>query len=362
MYHYRECGLRNVYLANGYREVATPYGRGIAVEDVHGLHNAIARELVNTKPALSGAEVRFIRKFLELTQTHLADLLGVEEQSVRRWEGLEELPRQADRSVRLVFRDMLRDLELPLDEFVQRIAEAHVPARYEYRHRAKGWQSGRMAACVTEPTGSTSRAPSVARAKPKALEFGLTNAQRRDLGPRHGRQAPRQTDDQRLSDQIERVREDIRYVNAQIEQIAGRAVSDPLPAKARRGRPKGTAALRRELNTLQQLRSYRHAKLVILRGEKLFPDELQPLVAAGIIVAPSEPKPPTRGRPAKSLIGPALRFWTDLARAYYEKLGKKITTREAVAIAEAIIRQRHKRTFVGREEDYHAEVRRSKKT
>ena len=147
MYHYQECGLPNVYLINGYREVATPHGRGIAIEDVDGLHRTIARELVYTKPALSGAEVRFIRKFLELTQARLAELLGVEEQSVRRWEGLAELPRQADRSVRLVFRDILRDLDLPLDELVQRIAEARPPPlRYQYRHRAKGWQSEQMAA------------------------------------------------------------------------------------------------------------------------------------------------------------------------------------------------------------------------
>jgi putative transcriptional regulator len=146
MYHYQECGLGNVYLTNGYREVETPYGSAISIEDVYGLHKAIARGLANTKPTLSGAEVRFIRKFLELTQARLADLLGVEEQSVRRWEGLEELPKQADRSVRLVFRDMLHDMELPLGELIRRIAEAHAPDRYEYRHRAKGWQAETMAA------------------------------------------------------------------------------------------------------------------------------------------------------------------------------------------------------------------------
>jgi putative transcriptional regulator len=146
MYHYLECGLNNVYIANGYREVETPYGAAVSIEDVYGLHKAIARGLVNTKPTLSGAEVRFIRKFLELTQARLADLLGVEEQSVRRWEGLEELPKQADRSVRLVFRDMLHDPDLPLGELIRRIAEARAPDRYEYRHRAKGWQPEAMAA------------------------------------------------------------------------------------------------------------------------------------------------------------------------------------------------------------------------
>ena len=31
MYHYRECGLRNVWLANGFDEHDTPYGPGIAI-------------------------------------------------------------------------------------------------------------------------------------------------------------------------------------------------------------------------------------------------------------------------------------------------------------------------------------------
>ena len=65
MYHYRECGLPNVYLVNGYREIKTPEGSGIAIEDVEGLHMAIARDIVDTKPILSGPEVRFIRKFLD---------------------------------------------------------------------------------------------------------------------------------------------------------------------------------------------------------------------------------------------------------------------------------------------------------
>ena len=33
MYHYRECGLRNVWLANGFEQHETPYGPGVA--EVH---------------------------------------------------------------------------------------------------------------------------------------------------------------------------------------------------------------------------------------------------------------------------------------------------------------------------------------
>lgn len=148
MYHYRECGLPNVYLANGYREVQTPDGSAIAIEDIEGLHMAIARDLVDAKPVLSGSEVRFIRKFLNLTQSQLADLLGVEDQSVRRWEKIARVPRQADHGVRLVFRDLTRRADMPLAELVRRITEAPGPRTVSYRFqpRAHGWKPNRAAA------------------------------------------------------------------------------------------------------------------------------------------------------------------------------------------------------------------------
>ena len=109
MHHY-ECGLPNVYLRNGYRVIDTPYGRGVAIENVEGLHRAIAATLVRERVHLTGPEVRFVRKFLELTQGQLAALLGVEEQSVRRWERLPRVPKPADRAVRLLFLEQTRDL------------------------------------------------------------------------------------------------------------------------------------------------------------------------------------------------------------------------------------------------------------
>jgi putative transcriptional regulator len=145
MYHYRESGLPNVYLMNGYREVETPYGRGVSIQDVAQLHLAIAHSLVEEKPTLTGPEVRFIRKLLELTQSQLAALLGVEEQSVRRWEKLTGVPKQADHGIRLVFRDLTHKDAMPFSELVRQIdsAEAREPLaiRYRFRPNAKErWQ------------------------------------------------------------------------------------------------------------------------------------------------------------------------------------------------------------------------------
>lgn len=145
MYHYRECGLSNVYLINGYREIETPYGRGVSIEDVAGLHLAIAHMLVEEEPSLTGPEVRFIRKYLDLTQMQLAELLGVEDQSVRRWEKLARIPKQADHGIRLVFRDLTHKATKPLRELVRQIEVSENrtgrAVRYQYRPRARErWQ------------------------------------------------------------------------------------------------------------------------------------------------------------------------------------------------------------------------------
>jgi transcriptional regulator with XRE-family HTH domain len=53
---------------------------------------------------MSGGELRFIRKELSLTQKSLGDLLGVDAQTVARWEKEEtKLDSKADRLVRLEY-------------------------------------------------------------------------------------------------------------------------------------------------------------------------------------------------------------------------------------------------------------------
>lgn len=149
MYHYRESGLPNVYLTNGYREVVTAYGRSVAIEDVEVLHAAIATTLVIERQHLTGREVRFIRKFLNLTQAQLANLLGVEEQSVRRWEKLSRVPKAADHSVRLIFLDSQRPKQPKLPQMAQIVKRADaavaepqdVRAHYRPRAKADPWVS-----------------------------------------------------------------------------------------------------------------------------------------------------------------------------------------------------------------------------
>jgi DNA-binding transcriptional regulator YiaG len=84
--HYTQCGLPDVWLLNGFCRRETPYGDAVSVENIDGLHRAIALYLVKKKAELTGCEVRFLRKRLDKTQGELATLLRLDPQTVATWE------------------------------------------------------------------------------------------------------------------------------------------------------------------------------------------------------------------------------------------------------------------------------------
>ena len=118
-YHYIESGLTNVWLANGFTIRKTKYGEGVSIHDVDGLHRAIAQALAN-KPHLTGAQVRFLRKEMGMSQRGLGELLGVTDQSVALWERKGRLPKTADRLLRLIYVEHDKG-NAPIVSFIQRI-------------------------------------------------------------------------------------------------------------------------------------------------------------------------------------------------------------------------------------------------
>ena len=102
MYHYTESGLQNIWLSSGYAFVKTKHGKGVAIRDVEGLHCTIGKALAR-KPKLTGSELRFLRKEMEMSQSALAAMIGTSEQNVSLWERRGGIPRTADRLVRLIY-------------------------------------------------------------------------------------------------------------------------------------------------------------------------------------------------------------------------------------------------------------------
>src|SRR5216683_6433207 len=109
-YHYKECGLDNIYLANGFAFVERPSGREVRIKDIEGLHEAIGKTLINEKRDLSGKEIKFLRQEMLMSQALLAKLLDVAEQTVHRWEANKtDIPRAAETLIRVLYREHIKD-------------------------------------------------------------------------------------------------------------------------------------------------------------------------------------------------------------------------------------------------------------
>lgn len=106
-YHYKESGLKNVWLLNGYEVIKTSQGEGVVIHDLEGLHRVIG-EVLCAKKHLTGTEFRFLRKELELSQGGLGLLLGVSDQAIAKWEKTGRVPQTADRFIRLFYLERVR--------------------------------------------------------------------------------------------------------------------------------------------------------------------------------------------------------------------------------------------------------------
>lgn len=142
MLHYTSCGLQNVWLLNGYKREKTSYGPAVAIEDSDGLHRAIALLLVNRKPRLSGAEFRFLRKELDMSQSRLAHVLGNDAQSVALWEKRGRVPKWADRFLRALYREHAQG-NAKIIEMVDRLNDMDRSElqKMRFEETSKGWQS-----------------------------------------------------------------------------------------------------------------------------------------------------------------------------------------------------------------------------
>lgn len=106
-YHYTESGLDNVVLMNGFTIEEHPeYGELVSIGNVSGLHDVIGEQIVNLPRALNGAEFRYLRLELDLSQRSLATILGTNEQSIAKWEKSREKAvanKAAERLLRIMY-------------------------------------------------------------------------------------------------------------------------------------------------------------------------------------------------------------------------------------------------------------------
>lgn len=143
MYHYTESGLANAWLANGFKLKPTRYGDAVAIDDVDGLHLAIAKNLVEKRGSLTGKEFRFLRTLMNMSQGGIAGMLGVQEQSVSLWERTGKVPKAQDALIRLIANEQLVKGNCGIAEVIERInvVERLVNQRIVATERGHKWKA-----------------------------------------------------------------------------------------------------------------------------------------------------------------------------------------------------------------------------
>ena len=146
--HYTECGLDDVYLVSGYEIDNTPYGEGLSIKNADQLHRAIGCYMTKEKKALSGKELRFLRKQMNLTQSELGKLLGLSSQQVARWEkGESAISGPADLLLRAYFIQHVGGT-LDLQKLANSLEDIDAPMKEKmsFENTVHGWRLLKKAA------------------------------------------------------------------------------------------------------------------------------------------------------------------------------------------------------------------------
>ena len=147
-YHYKACGLDDVYLLNGFTIEETAYGRGVSVHNMEALHQAIGLKVISDKKPLSAREFWFLRKQMNYTQEQLSKKLHVDTQTIARYEKDQTaIPGSADAMLRVIYAVDSIPADRRLEVLTEVIAEleersAGSAGAMYFRQTSHGWDQG----------------------------------------------------------------------------------------------------------------------------------------------------------------------------------------------------------------------------
>jgi transcriptional regulator with XRE-family HTH domain len=121
LYHYTESGLPNFYLKKiKWWQCSKCKARRVEIPKLGQLHRCIAWRLVTKPSMLTGLEIIFLRKALNRSQKEMAQLLGLSQVVLNRWEtGARPNHGKAnDSKIRFVY------LTLQRDEYTEKLNNA----------------------------------------------------------------------------------------------------------------------------------------------------------------------------------------------------------------------------------------------
>lgn len=143
MFHYTACGLPNIWLANGFSETLDESGNSFFhITGIRDLHTAIAQHLTSKDAYLTGAEFRFLRSELKMSRKTLADLIGMSDEAIKKWESdSNPIPKLADAGIRTLFLEIQKE---ETGEFRELLTQIKDLERQEkklcFAETTEGWQ------------------------------------------------------------------------------------------------------------------------------------------------------------------------------------------------------------------------------
>lgn len=120
-YLYEDLGVPVVIINAPFKKI---YGEWILDIDLNKLQKNLIKFLIHKKTAMTGNELRFVRKYFEMTTTEFGKLLGVTHAAVSKWErGKSQIQPTTEKCVRLYAFDQLKAKN---DEFRKFYAEISI--------------------------------------------------------------------------------------------------------------------------------------------------------------------------------------------------------------------------------------------
>jgi putative zinc finger/helix-turn-helix YgiT family protein len=117
--------------------------RLVTIPNPEALHRALALGIVEANRPLLGAELRFLRKLLDLGAADFAALVGVDSKTLSRWEnGRQAMGKVAERLVRLLVHARLRpDAADFADKLFPRLRSEGGPEPATFEADDGGWRA-----------------------------------------------------------------------------------------------------------------------------------------------------------------------------------------------------------------------------
>lgn len=111
---YKESGLDNIYLDGIEICECSCNEKVVSIPAITDLHNKIAFILIKKKSLLNSKEMRFLRKDMGLKAKELAEIMGVDNATISRWENDAQTSSETrDRLLRLIYSNIK---DFPTDE------------------------------------------------------------------------------------------------------------------------------------------------------------------------------------------------------------------------------------------------------